>query len=246
MLKVYYDSRGWASRIIKSLENVLLAGQTSYMPWTRRRIEAECMAIWKKHGFRVFETFPEIKVQAPQCPKSGYMLFECVEKPKLWEYMRDESRTVDERFALYRRWLAEWSRRHDIAIRDREPRLVHENGDPKHIMIMEDESFLWFDFEMIYRSRRRVAQHVSHELIQYTWWLYGNVPEEMRERLLDETVAHYPARERLQDAYAYFWEHPNPFHRLGRAFERAYKAKARKPNSKYGVARAIRDRLNPA
>ncbi len=243
VLKVYYGSRSWFSSVVKSLENVVLAGQTSYMPKTRLRMEAECMALWRKHGFRVFDTYPEVRVEAPGCPEGGYMLFEYVEAPKLINWLNDQSKSAEARFALYRRWLPEWSRRHDIAIREREPRLVHENGDGKHVMLLEDGSFLWFDFEMTFRSRRRVAEHISHEIIQYLWFLRKSTPPEIQERLIKETVRHYPVKERLLAAHDYFWRHPNWLHRFGRACDRTFKAKAKKPSSKYSIARMIREEL---
>lgn len=243
VLKVYYGSRGWFSCLNKSLENVLFAGQTSYMPKTRRRIEAESMALWRKQGFRVFDTYPEVRVEAPGCPAGGYMLFEYVEAPKLINWLKDPSKSVEERLALYRKWLPEWSRRHDIAIREREPRLVHENGDGKHVMLLENGGFLWFDFEMAFRSRRHVALQVSHEIIQYLWFLRKGTPPEIQERLIEETVRHYPVKERLEQAHDYFWRHPNLLHRWCRACDRAFKAKAQTPSSKYSVARLLREEL---
>jgi hypothetical protein len=243
VLKVYYDSRGWPSRLVKSLENVLLAGQSSYLPTTRRRIEAECMALWRKHGFRVFDTYPEVEVRAPDCPRGGYMLFEYVGAPKLDAVLRDGTRSVEDRFAVYRRFLAEWGRRHEIAVREREPRLVHENGDGKHVMILPDR-LLWFDFEMIFRSRRAVPLHVSHEIIQYLWYLMKNTPPEIQARLLEETVRGYPDRRRLYDAYAYFYRHPNLLHRWGRALERRLKKTRPGKVTKYSVAKLLRQELD--
>jgi hypothetical protein len=205
-------------------------------------MEAECMAIWRKHGFRVFDTYPEVRVEAPGCPPGGYMLFEYVDAPKLGDVLRDQRKTVEERFGVYRSWLPEWNRRHDIAIQEREPRLVHENGDGKHVMILKD-GFLWFDFEMTFRNRNKVAEHVSHEIIQYIWYLRNNTPSEISERLIEETVRYYPVKDRLHRARDYFWKHPNLLHRFGRACDRAFKKKARKPSSKYNVARLLREAL---
>lgn len=243
VLKVYYGSRSPFSRVIKSLENIVLAGQTSYMPKTRRRIESECLDLWRQHGFRVFGTYPEIKVKAPNCPDEGYMLFEYVEAPKLDAWLRDESKPLEERLDTFREFLRQWGRRHEIAIREKEPRLVHENGDGKHVLIMENE-LLWFDFEMIFRSRRAVPLHVSHEIIQYLWYLNKNTPEDVRTVLFEETVKHYPDRDRLVKAYEFFWEHPNPIHRWGRAADRALKKKQRRPTSKYSVARRLKETLD--
>ncbi|HMP81480.1 MAG TPA: hypothetical protein PKA41_02085 [Verrucomicrobiota bacterium] len=242
VLKVYYGSRGWFSCVVKSLENVLLAGQTSYMPKTRLRMEAECMAIWAKHGFRVFKTYPEVRVEAPDCPPGGYMLFECVEAPKLGDILRDESVPAEERWKIFRRWVPEWSRRHDIAIREQEPRLAHENGDSKHVMIL-DKEFLWFDFEMTFRNRAKTADHISHEIIQYIWNLCKNTPPGISDRIIAEIVLHYPDKQRLLRAHDYFWRHPNLIHRWGRALDRKLKAKNQKANSKYSIARLLREEV---
>lgn len=246
VLKVYYGSRGLFLNVVKSLENVLLAGQTSYMPKTRRRVEQECMAVWREHGIRVFKTYPEVVVEAPHCPPGGYMLFEYVEAPKLDAVLRDSARPVEERLALYRRFLKDWCRRHELAVAGNDPRLVHENGDSNHVMILPD-ALLWFDFEMIYRSRRGVRMHVGHEIIQYLWFLTKRCPPEIRDRLLEETVRHYPSRARLQDACDHFLHYPGLLGRWARAVDRRRKERrpAKSP-SKYAVAAALQDQLGRA
>ncbi len=167
VLKVYYGSRGFFGRLYKSLANVL-GGQTSYLPKTRLKIERECLALWQEHGFRTFGVY-DVEVVAPRCPPGGYLLLEYVDNIKLNQYLHEESVDAEERRETFRRWLKEWGRRHEIAIREREPKLVHENGDGKHVMILDDGSFLWFDFEMVYRSRRKVRWSVAHEVAQYVW-----------------------------------------------------------------------------
>lgn len=239
VLKVYYGSRGFWGRVRKSWDNIM-AGQSSYMPKTRLRIERECLALWKQHGIRVFDIYPDVEVAAPQCPPGGYMLFEYVDRPKLVEVLQDETRSLEERFEIYRGFLKDWSRRHAIAIAEKEPRLVHENGDGKHVMILEDGGYLWFDFEMIWRSRERVVQHVAHEINQYLWFLMRNTPAAIRDQLIAETVQHYPDAARLAEPYNFFFKHPNPAHRFGRALERRFKARAKAPDSKYNVALSLK------
>ncbi len=68
------------------------------------------------------------------------------------------------------------------------------------------------------------------------WFLLRNTPPEIRERLIEETVRHYPDRERLVEPYNHFFRHPNPVHRWGRALERRFRARASAPDSKYNVA----------
>ncbi|MGE0712608.1 MAG: hypothetical protein AB7N76_33415 [Planctomycetota bacterium] len=242
VLKVYYGSRSWPETWLKSLGNVIFEGQTSYLPKTRLRMELECLQLWARHGFRVFQPYPEVEVQAPNCPAGGYLLLEYVSAPKLEEVLADAARPLEERMELYRRWLAEWCRRHDLAEQEREPRLVHENGDAGHVMILEDGRFLWFDFEMVYRSRSKVREYVGHEIVQYVWQLLRKTPADMHERLLEETARHYPDRARLRFAPDVFLDHPRALVRAARAIDMRRK-RGKKPSSKYALARRLRDHV---
>ncbi len=238
VLKVYYGTRGAWACLRKSFGNIVLHGQTSYMPKARRRVERECMSVWSRNGFRVFEVYDDVEVVAPGCPPGGYLLMEYRPGPKLVDFIRDGKLSLEDRFAVYRRFLKEWSRRHELAISGSDPRLVHENGDGKHVLIFDD-GFLWFDFEMIYRRRSKVRSSVSHEIIQYLWNLMRQMPAEMQDRFLGETVSHYPVRERLRDAGGYLFRNPNPFLRLGRWIDRRFTGRGRKPTSKYNAVRRL-------
>ena len=242
VVKVYYDSHGTWGRIQKSVSNVLYSGQTSYLPRTRCRIERECVALWERHGFRVFKIYDDVRVEAPGCHDGAYRVFEYVQAPKLLGLLKDPAVPQDQKFETYRRFLKEWSRRHDLAIELREPRLVHENGDANHVMLV-DGGFLWFDFEMVYRFRSSIREYVSHEIAQYIWDTHKQIPEELRERFLDETVSGYPVPERLRGAHDHFYRHPNPIIRWARAFDRRFRARAQKPTSKYRVVARLLERL---
>ncbi len=243
VIKVYVGSRGRWGRFTKSIANVWLYGQTSYFVGTRLRIERECMELWQSHGFRTFELYDHVTVDAPNCPEGAYLVMEYVARPKLFEILCDTSRSVEKRFEIYRRFLAEWSRRHELAIELQEPKLVHENGDGKHAMLMEDGSFLWFDFEMIYRSRRHTDRHVSHEIMQYIWQMLRKVPADIQAAFLEETVTHYPVPKRLEAAHDLFLRHPNLFMRMARGLDRRLTKRGKKLTSKYNVARKLRDVL---
>lgn len=242
VLKVYYGSRPLHETVLKSIGNVLFEGQTSYMPLTRRRVELECLRLWRDRGFRVFDVYEHVEVIAPpqQCPPGGYLLLEYVEAPKLREYLVGPA-PVDERFATYRRWLLEWCRRHTLAEAEREPRLVHENGDAKHVMLLDD-GFLWFDFEMVFRDRDHVHEHVAHEIIQFLWFFLRMLPEELGERLLEETVLGYPDTYRLEFAPRVFLDPPRLLPRWARRLDQL-KPKSHKPSSKYNVARRLQAAL---
>ncbi len=241
VLKVYYGSRSLPETLSKSLGNVVFEDQTSYMPLTRRRVELECLRLWRDRGFRVFGVYEDVEVRAPQCPPGGYLLLEFVDAPKLDAYMRDPAVPVEERFATFRRWLLDWCRRHELAEAELEPRLVHENGDTGHVMLLGDR-FLWFDFEMVFRTRARVHEYVAHEIIQYLWYMLRNTPAELHERIVEELVLAYPNRDRLKFAPRVFLDHPRLAMRVARGLDQL-KPRARKATSKYNVARRLRAAL---
>jgi hypothetical protein len=237
VVKVYHGSRSRLTTWLKSLEN-LAVGQSSYQPRTRMRIERECLEVWRKHGFRVYDTWDDVVIDAPQCRPGGYTVFEYRRGPSLNEHLADDSLPLDTRFDTWRRFLLEWGRRHAMAISERETRLVHENGDGKHVMIFDD-GFHWLDFEVIWTDSARVADHVSHEIVQYLWQISKSIPEALRPRLLQEAAAHYPDRDRLRDAWRLFLANRRPLLRAARAFDRRT-ARGRKPTSKYAVADRLR------
>jgi hypothetical protein len=240
VVKVYRGSRGPIETWQKSLQN-LASGQTSYLARTRMRVERECLEVWRKHGFRVYDTFDDVAIDAPQCQPGTYMVFEYRKGPSLNEHLSDASLPEDARFATWRRFLLEWGRRHALAIAERETHLVHENGDGKHVMIFDD-GFHWLDFEVIWTDAARVAEYVSHEIVQYLWQISKTIPEALRPRLLRETALHYPDPERLRDAWRLFLASPRPLVRAGRWLDRRT-ARGRKPTSKYAVAGRLRAAL---
>jgi hypothetical protein len=126
-----------------------------------------------------------------------------------------------------------------------EPRLVHENGDMKHVMLVGGE-FLYFDFEMSYRSRRRIRDYVSREILAYLKSLGKVVGPQRFSTFLEETLQYYPAADFLANAHRLMFAHPNPVLRLARRIDYAIQARARKPFSKYNVARQLHRMLTAA
>jgi len=237
VLKVYFGSRSAWEYATKSIGNLLFGSQTSFMPRARRRTELACLELWKEAGFRVPEVYRDVEVEG--LPVDGYALLEYVEGPRFVHYFADGDLPVDERVATWRRFLPIWHRRHALAIERREPRLVHENGDLKHVFILADGDFLFFDFEMVYRSRERVREFVSREILAYLKSLGRQVGAALWPAFLAETVRHYPDRAILDLTWRYAFDNPNPLLRGARWLDRRLKPGARKPFSKYQVAEQL-------
>ena len=240
VLKVYYGSRSMLRYISGSISN-FFEGQTSFMPRARMVNEKKCLNIWREAGFRVFDTFGDVIVK--DLPEGGYMLFEYLSALKFIDYFGEASVALEDRLRTYRRFLKEWYRRHDMAIKRQEPRLVHENGDLKHVMIVDDQ-FLFFDFEMTYRSRRKVKEFVTREILAYLKSLGKIVGPELFPVFLKETIDHYPDTELLKNTHRIMFAHPNPVIRMARIVDRRFYPSAKKPFSKHNVARQLKKMLS--
>lgn len=244
VLKVYYGTRSLPEYIAKSLDNVLINGQTSFMPLARWKTEYECLNLWRQAGFRVFGTYDDVIVEGCVPPR-GWRLFEYVDRPSFINYFADQKVPLDQRLDMWQRFLPVWYRRHQLALERREPRLIHENGDLKHVMIMEDGAFLFFDFEMCYVSRRNVRTLVAREILAYLKSLGNTVGKEHWDPFLKITVESYPDRDLLEHAYTVAFKNPNPLIRAARLLDWQFNSKARKPCSKYNTALKLQRLLRP-
>ena len=239
VLKLYYGDRSRYQYIKKTLGNVLVCNQTSFMPKGRLRTEMACLKLWREAGFRVFDTYDRVKVEG--LPEGSYTLFEYVDAPRFVNYFADGTIPLDERLETWCRFLPVWHRRHSMAIERSEPKLVHENGDLKHVMIMEDGQFLFFDFEMVFRSKKRVKEFVCWEILAYLKSLGKTVGHRHWNAFMKETVDRYPDKTLLEYAYLLAFCNPNPILRGARWLDRKLKPGAKKPFSKYNVALKLRE-----
>ncbi|MBL8844110.1 MAG: hypothetical protein JNL90_21475 [Planctomycetes bacterium] len=242
VLKVYQGSRTWFDYALKTCGNVLVCNQTSFMPRARRRTELDCLKLWREAGFRVFGLYEDVEVEG--IDPTLWALYEYVPRPKLVDLLGKGEIPLAERLALWRNFLPIWHRRHALAVSRAEPRLVHENGDLKHIMVLEDGGYLQFDFEMVFRSKSRVKEFVAREILSFLKSLGKTVGEHDFPAFMEETVRHYPDHDLLRYTHAFAFANPNPILRLARAIDRRIKPRAQKPFSKYNVARRLEHALD--
>ncbi len=240
VLKFYYGSRSPLLYMKKSFGNVVLTGRSGHMPTTRCSMEAACVAAWEKHGFRCFGTFPQVTVDG--LPRDGYMAFEYVPGRHFREYFQDKQIPLEERMETWRRFIGEWHRRHAAAVATGDQRLIHENGDVKHVMLWQGE-FVYFDFEMIYTSRD-VRMLVGREICAYMRSVGRFFGDAMYERMTAELVEHYPDKALLMTTWEWGFHHSSLFTRFIRKLDYALKPKNRKKHSKYDVALELKRRLD--
>ncbi len=240
VVKIYRGSRSAFLYWKKTIGNVLLTGRSSHLPRSRFRTEMDCLRVWEQHGFTCFRTRPEIEVEG--VPRDLCMVFDYTPGRHFRDYFRDETVPLEERLGTWRRFIFEWHRRHRIAVDTSDARLIHENGDVKHVMLWNG-GFLYFDFEMVFTSRD-VRGLVGREILAYMRSAGRFFGEEMYGRMLDVLAEHYPDKVLLLAAWETAFRNRNLFLRLARALDRVLKPGNRKRFSKYNVARDLRRRLD--
>jgi hypothetical protein len=241
VLKLYYGSRHPFQRLYKTFDNVVIAGQTSFMPKARLRTEQDAMRVWRKAGIRIFTIYEDVEVEG--LPKGGYALYEYVPGRHFHKMLPDESVPLDEKLTYYRMFLDQWYERHKLAVEKREPRLIHENGDLKHVMEYNGE-LVWFDFEMCYRSGKHIEDLVARELLNYLKSLGSFVHGELFDILFKETLDYYKGKEFLESIHPFAFHNRNPFIRFARRLDYRFRKRARKPRSKYNMAIMVKDYLD--
>jgi len=239
VLKVYHGSRGWPLYVKKTLGN-RLTGRSSHMPRTRFRTEVDCIGIWEANGFRCFRMFPEVTVEG--LPRDGYMVYEWTPGRHFRDYFRDPKVPAEEKRATWRRWIPEWHRRHAAAVRHGDSRLIHENGDVKHVMLWEGD-FVYFDFEMIFVSSD-VRSLVGREIVTYMRSVGRFFGDAAYDGMLDDLVGVYPDKSLLLSAWEHAYASPNLLMRAARGLERRVKKRHGDRYSKYAVARDVKARLD--
>ena len=242
VLKGYFGNRNPLLHVKKTLGNVVLTGRTSHMPSARCKHERECVGVWEEHGFRCFGIYPEVIFE--DLPEGQYLLFDYVPGLHFKNYFADDSVPVEDRLDTWRRWLPEWHRRHKAAVENGEPRLIHENGDVKHVMLWEND-FVYFDFEICFRSSD-VRDLVGRELLAYLRSVGKWFGDKMYDLMMDEVIIHYPDKSLLMEGWAHAFENHNVAMRYARRLDYALKAKNKKPYSKYSVALDLKRRLDAA
>lgn len=239
VLKIYNGTRSWLLYVKKTFGNVVLTGRSSHMPQARCRMELACIDAWERAGFRCFGRYPNVELEG--LPRDGYMAYEYVPGRHFRDYFQDKQIPLEERMAMWRRWLPEWNRRHQAAIDTGDSKLIHENGDVKHVMIHEDE-FVYFDFEMIYTSSD-IRMLVGREILAYMRSVGRFFGHEMYVEMMNALVDVYPDKSLLLSAWEFAWAHPNRVWRVLRAIDRNVKPANKKRYSKYRVAVDLKRRL---
>lgn len=199
VLKLFGRKRSVLRERLRDLGQRFIVGKTGMAPSVRCRTERETIELWRRHGFDVPAL---LDVELPPEVPHPRLAFEFVEGGLVTRYLASREVFPQHKRTLIERLAREWSRRHALAIRLREPRLIQAHAFFGHLIRSPREPgrpprIVTFDFEVGWARRGAVARLASLEIAQYLESLHRWVRPEEFEPLLESFVRAYPDRARL-------------------------------------------------
>ena len=235
VVKCYDHKRDKLQRLLSGWEN-LITGRSALDPRSRLATEKETLKTWRQNGFDVFQQSNDFPTLSSVFP---HLVFEYVRGRTLKEYFLDPAIGKTDKLMTLKRFIPEWSRRHELALETGNHCLIQERATFQHVfMSATDERLIYFDFEIIYTPRHNLRSILAREIAGYLRSLYTSVPPDDYAAYLETIVRAYPHREFLQYPYDYFFNHPNRLLQLVFAMDRQL-PRNRRPHSKYNIARRI-------
>lgn len=235
VIKYYHHKRGKPQRLFSYLENYL-GGRSGISPHRRFRNEKQSLQIWRENGFDVFrqpDEFPPISIDAP------HLIFEYVPGRTLKDFFLDREISRADKLRAFKRFLAEWGRRHFLAHKQENRYLIQEHATFQHVYLSaEDQRFIFYDFEIVYTHRHSLPGLIGREIAGYV----RSLPLEDLDDYLPILIREYPRPEFLYYPFYYFFQHPNLCLRFLYAVDRQL-PRNRRQKSKYNIALRIQDYL---
>ncbi len=192
MVKLFGHRRCPMRTAIRNLSHRLLVSRTSATPAGRCATERRLLDLWRQHGFSVAEP---LDVRLPQEPSQPYLVLEFVEGPLARTSLHDPEVDVAAMVPKLEAFWEECGRRHELAIRLREPGLIHTHPGFRHL-IDRGGGFTYIDLEDAFTSPRDVERHVCIELAGFLRALDRTVDPD----LIEVVSRSYPDVERLERA----------------------------------------------
>lgn len=205
VLKLYGRKRDRLRDFLRDLGHRFLVGKTGMTPAARMRTERDALELWRRHGFAVPRV---LDVELPREVPPLRLVLEWVDGRTLKRLLADPAVPIEEKRRLVARCARDWSRRHDLAIELREPRLLQAHASFAHVLVADD-ALVTIDFEVGW-LRPDVERLVSLELASFL--SFGpRLPAAQADALLDAVVESYSPRERLALAVRDAPRGPYPF-----------------------------------
>ncbi len=221
VVKLYGRKRDWLRDFLRDVGQRFLVGKSGMTPAARMQTERATLELWHRHGFRVPRVLDA--TLPAEVPKLRLVL-ESIEGGTVRDLLADPRVPLMEKRRVTAQCVSEWTRRHELALRLREPGLIQVHATFGHVLRSGD-ALVTFDFEVAWR-RRDVERLVEIELLGFLGSFGPWVAADQLDLLLETVVAGYSPRDRLA-AVARSWRgRRSPadaavLERLARALERA-------------------------
>jgi hypothetical protein len=208
--------RGRLRLVLKQIGHWTFAGKSPAGAAGRRRTEADCLALWARHGFDVFRRIRDADLPPIAEP---HLVLEFVEGRTLYDILQDPGVVEAEKEALLERFAPEWRRRHALALERSEPRLLHEHGSFRHVWVA-GERLITFDLEIAWQRRRLTAYLVGREIAAFLRSLGRASGPDRFETRLARLVAAYGDPRSLRESVRRVRRSRDPIRRLAFRLER--------------------------
>jgi hypothetical protein len=197
VVKLYGRKRDWLRDWLRDVGQRLLVGKSGMTPAARCRTERETLALWRAHGFDVPAA---LDLPLPPEVPPLRLVSEWIEGRLLQVPIRDPDVPLAEKQRLVARLAAEWGRRHELALRLREPRLLQTHAMLGHVLWVaagataagSAERLVTFDFEVTWARRAASPRRVAQELMQLLESIAAFAPLQEIGPLIAAFAAAYP------------------------------------------------------
>jgi hypothetical protein len=195
VLKLYGRKRDWLRDFLRDLGHRFLVRKTGMTPAARMRTERDTLELWLRHGFTVPRVL-DIELPAEVPPLR--LALEWIRGRSMRDLLSDPVVNVETKRAVLERAVREWTRRHELALKLREPRLVQAHATFGHVLVDGDLQTT-FDFEVVWKGRN-LERLIRLELLGFLGSFGPWIPPQQIDLLLDAVVEHYAPRDRLVEA----------------------------------------------
>ncbi|MCB9896999.1 MAG: hypothetical protein H6825_03230 [Planctomycetes bacterium] len=237
--KLYRRRGTWISETTRHVLTRLAGRKSGVTARARRATERRLLQHWKAAGCDVpadlTEAYPEL---GGPC----VAIYEHIEGDTLARRLgRRAALPRAERDPLLRRFGAAWRARHDRALTDTDPSLVHEHGTVLHVLC-SGERLVTFDLEQGFLPGQPVLPLVAKEVAGFLRSLAARTEPDTFRADLRTLVDAYGDRARLAAVCAWYLE-PTGVRRLLWALDRARGDGGPKRPGKYAVLATLREVL---
>ena len=205
VLKLYGRKRDWLRDALRGLGQRWFVGKTGMSPTARCTTERETLALWRRHGFDVPAA---LDLPLPAAVPPQRLLLEWLEGELLHRPIARRDVPLAEKVALLERLAADWGRRHVVALREREPRLIQAHAMLSHVFRVPATGaatnlstnaatalrLVTFDFEVAWARRSALPRLISLEIAQLLESVAAWGPLEQLPALIAAFVNAYPDR----------------------------------------------------